>query len=284
VLLFGLASTARAYFGPYAHDPMTAYWFERGATALGARINAFLGVGWDGERTLRGDPGQRRVFLDPGLWHEWEQVRFLVAAPQAVTLGLEGEPQDGPAAVFVWPYGEWHSAWSLLPSPVEIAVEEGPRSQGDRDPEPFTTYLALFAAPPDPSLPAQARFEGGVELLGVSLVPLEGDRLQARLVWRATGPLAEDYTVFVHYLRDGERVAQADGRPAGGHYPTTRWRAGDVIHDDHVFEGVSHLLGRDALLFGLWNPESGTRLRVLDEASNPAGDWILLPVEEVLQP
>jgi hypothetical protein len=101
-----------------------------------------------------------------------------------------------------------------------------------------------------------------------------------RLDWRATAPLAEDYTVFLHYLRDGERIAQADGRPAGGRYPTTTWRVGDVIHDDHYVEGIgSPLAGRDVLRFGLWQPESGAVLVRLDEAGNPAGDWIEVPVD-----
>jgi hypothetical protein len=101
-----------------------------------------------------------------------------------------------------------------------------------------------------------------------------------RLRWRATAPLAEDYTVFLHYLRDGERIAQADSWPAGGLCPMTRWRPGDVINDDHFIAGVGKVQpGRDTLLFGLWQPESGAKLYLLDEAGNPAGDWIEVAVE-----
>jgi hypothetical protein len=202
-------------------------------------------------------------------------------------------------AVFVWPYRDWQRAWSLLPAPAEVVVEEGPLSQGDRDPEPFTTYLAFFATAPDPAIPALARFSGGVELLGVAVTPVDGSTLpsqgsestppltggsggglRVRLRWRATAPLAEDYTVFLHYLRDGERIAQADSRPAGGHYPTTIWRPGDVVNDDHYVEGVSESLpGHDGLIIGFWQPESGAVLYLLDEAGNPAGDWIEVPVD-----
>ena len=315
-LLFGLASTTWAYFGDYARDPMTGYWFERGAVGLGGRVNEFLGLGWDGNRMLHGNPGDRRVYLDPALWDKWPQVRLLIAAPQAVTLGLELEPasnlqlptpqsalpsrkvphrnfREGSAisnpqvAVFLWPYDDWQRAWALLPVPAEITVEEGPLSQGDRDLQPYTTYLAFFAARPDAEVPALARFSdpallaaGGIELLDATVTPAGPDRLQVRLDWRASAPLAEDYTVFLHYLRDGERIAQADSRPAGGRYPTTAWRVGDVIHDDHYVEGVgSPLAGRDVLLFGLWQPESGAILYRLDEAGNPAGDWIEVPVD-----
>ena len=286
VLAFGLASTAWAYFGGYARDPTTGYWFERGAVALAGRINGFLGVGWDGERMTRGGSEQRHVYLDPRLWEEWPQVRFLVAGRDAVTVGLEArtpapDPSGGSVAVLVWPYGEWRRAWTLLPAPAEIVVEEGPLSQGDRDPAPFTTYLAFFAAPSDPTAPVLARFSGGVELLDVSAVPVAPDRLRVRARWRASEPLAESYTVFLHYLRDGQVLAQADARPAGGRYPTAQWRSGDVVDDDHFVEGVGPpLVGRDAVRLGLWQPESGTVLYLLDEAGNPAGDWIVVPVSD----
>ena len=287
LLLFSLGLTVVHYFRDYAHDPMAGYWFERGALTLAGRINGFLRTGWDGERMVRGDPGTRRVHLDQGLWEEWPQVQFLVAARDLMRLGLEGGRPDGPVAVFVWPHGEWQRAWALLPTPAEVTVEEGAPSQGDRDPEPHTTYLAFFATPPDSAIPGLARFSGGVELLGAMVTPvserapsLVGEGLRVRLRWRATEPLAEDYTVFLHYLRDGERIAQADARPAAGYYPTTVWRPGDVVTDDHFVADVSTLLpGRDALHFGLWEPGTGALLYLLDDAGNPAGDWIEVPVD-----
>ena len=206
--------------------------------------------------------------------------------PNAVEIRLEAEPPGGPVAVFAWPYGDWQRAWVLLPAPAEVTVEYGPLSQGDRDPEPFTTYTAFLADPPDPAVPAVARFSGGVELLGVEVTPVDVDTpppvggIRVRVRWRATAPLEEDYTVFLHYVRDGERIAQADSRPAGGYYPTTVWRPGDVINDDHCVEGIDALLpGHDRLVIGFWQPESGAVLHLLDEAGNPAGDWIEVPAD-----
>ncbi len=279
----GLASTVWAYFGDYACDPMTGYWFEDGAVALAGRINEFLGQGWNrGAGDQKG--GGAKVYVDPVLWEEWPQIRFLAAVPEAIEVGLEPatdlrSPFSG-VAVFAWPYGNWQRAWALLPVPAEIIVEEGPLSQGDRDPAPYTTFVAFFAFPTDTTTPALARFSGGVEWLGAEVTPTNDGRLRVRLRWRATAPLAEDYTVFLHYLRDGERIAQADSRPAGGFYPTTRWQPGDVINDDHFIAGAgAPQPGRDTLLFGFWQPESGARLYLLDEAGNPAGDWIEVAVE-----
>ena len=171
--------------------------------------------------------------------------------------------------------------WDARPphTPVEVAVLPGALSQGDRDLEPFTTYLAFFATPSDPNTPAMACFSDGVELLGVEVTAEGADRLRARLRWRAAAPLAEDYTIFLHYLRDGERIAQADSRPAGGHYPTTVWRPGDVVNDDHYVEEIgAPLAGHDVLLIGFWQPEIGDKLHLLDEAGNLAGDWIEVPL------
>jgi 4-amino-4-deoxy-L-arabinose transferase-like glycosyltransferase len=280
-LVFALASTTWAYFGNYARDPMAGYWFERGAAALAGRMNEFLGAGWDGEQMLHGDSEERQIYLDRVLWEEWQpQIRFLGSSPEAMRIGLEQEQvSDARVAVFAWPYGDSRRAWPLLPAPAEVTVEEGPLSQGDRDLEPFTTYLAFFSAPPDQASPALACFSGGVELLDVKVSSASAGRLRVRIRWRATASMMEDYTAFLHYLRDGERIAQADGQPAGGHYPTTVWRPGDVLNDDRFVDGFGEPLpGRDTLRLGLWNPESGAVLHLLDEAGNPAGDWIEVPV------
>jgi 4-amino-4-deoxy-L-arabinose transferase-like glycosyltransferase len=281
-LLFGLGSTIWDYFGDYGRDPVLGYWFQQGAAALAGRVNQFLGVGWDGQRMVRGGPGDRWAYVDPRLWEYWPTIQFLIAAPEAMTLGLEGEPPSNSVAIFTWPFGNWRQVWDLLPRPTEFVFEEGPPSRGDNAPDPYATYLAFFATPPDPAEPVLARFSGGVELLGVELAPAGADRLRVRLRWRATAPLEKDYTVFLHYLRDGERIVQADNQPAGGRYPTTLWSRGDVVNDDHIVTGVgSPLQGRDVLLFGFWEPESQTVLYWLDEAGNPAGDWIEMPVESL---
>ncbi len=282
-----LVSGARLYFGPYARNPMTGYWFERGAVALGADINRFLGVGWSGEASppipTAGPEG--RVYLDPTLWEEWPQVRFLVAAPERVTVGLEAhrEPRSGaeghPTAVFLWPYGDWPRAWALLPHPAEVTVVEGPLSQHDKDPQPYVTYLAFLATRPGPIPPPQARLSGGVEWLGATVALLEDGAARVRLRWRATAPLAGEYAVFLHYQRDGQTIAQGDSPPAMGRYPTPLWQPGDILNDDHIVPGVGPPQpGRDEILFGLWNPQTGEYLSVLDEAGNPAGVEIRVPV------
>jgi len=295
-LLVGLGSTVNSYFGWYAHQPMTAYWFEQGAAQLGGRINRFLKSGWDGEQmqSSRSETSDREVYLDPLLWNTWQpQLRFLIPEAErrahVATIWPHQPASAPPAAVFAWPYGDWKRAWHLLPSPAEITVEEGPLSQGDRDPEPFITYLAFLAEPPPPVGPTRAHFSGGVILQSVEVTSMEEaeanpdtTRLRIRLRWQVTAPLTEDYTVFLHYLRDGERIAQDDHPPAGGRYPTSLWQPGDIINDDHWIAGIGLPdPARDRLLLGFWQPESDERLYLLDEAGNPAGDWIEVSIGEL---
>ncbi|NLF00842.1 MAG: glycosyltransferase family 39 protein [Anaerolineales bacterium] len=277
-LSFGLGSTVHAYFGAYAHNPMSRYWFEQGVTALAGRINSAAGVGWDGQRMLRSGSGATRVFLEAELWDEWPQLRFLTPQTEALTLGLPAGQVSLPVAVFVWPYDDWSQVWDWVPV-GEITIEEGPLSQGDRDPEPYTTYLALFVQPPAETSAPIARFDEGIELLEVQMTPEPDGRWRVRLRWQAATTPLGDYTVFVHYVRDGERIVQADAQPAGGRYPTTRWRAGDVVNDDHWVSGIGEVMpGHDHLVVGLWEPDSGRVLSVLGQAGNPAADWVEVPV------
>ncbi len=52
------------------------------------------------------------------------------------------------------------------------------------------------------------------------------------LYWRAGAPLPEDYGVFVHLLdAGGALMAQADGPPLKGRYPTSQWRPGLLLRD-----------------------------------------------------
>jgi 4-amino-4-deoxy-L-arabinose transferase-like glycosyltransferase len=287
ILVVALASTTAAYFGDYARADTTGYWFEEGTETLAGRVNSFLGVGWDGERMLHGSPGARQVYVEPGLWEEWTALPFLVRASPAVHLlpTNRGWPAvgSGPTAIFVWPYGNWKRVWPMLNAAAEIRVTEGALSQGDRDPEPYTTDLAFYITPVEALPPVMARFQGGVELVGAT-AQARGQDVRVELLWHATARLPDDYAVFVHYLRDGDRIAQGDAHPAGGHYPTQRWRAGDLIHDQHAIT----LPGppdpaRDQIWVGFYHPASGQRLDVLDQANNPAGTFVALPVSEILR-
>jgi hypothetical protein len=102
-----------------------------------------------------------------------------------------------------------------------------------------------------------------------------GQRVDLRLFWQAKTRPQEDYTVFIHLLNaGGQTVAQADGPPAGGAYPTQLWEAGEIIVDERSLPDLSP--GHYTLRLGLYQADSGERLPI---AGSPDGAVTLLDFE-----
>lgn len=279
LLLCGAISTGYDYFVRYARAPLAYHWLEGGPTALAGRVNALLGTGWDGKRMQHGPPGGRAVYLDRVLWESWTTVPFLVPEAQVRFFPPAGTPALGAGVAFVvWPYqGAPEQASALLPHPAYLSVEEGPSAQGDKDPQPFTVALIL-QADPRPAVPEPiARFASGL-LLRAALVRPEGTGVRVRLWWDVETALPDGYTVFVHYLRAGEKLAQHDGTPGRGFLPTTAWQSGDLILDEHDLPGVTADPAHDTLRIGLYRSDTGAPLPVVDAAGNPMGTFVDLGV------
>ena len=82
------------------------------------------------------------------------------------------------------------------------------------------------------------------------------------LQWGVLSSMSQDYQVFAH-LRDPEtkkNVAQADGPPLDGWYPTSRWPAGEIITDNRSFPLPEETPpGTYELYVGLYDLASGVR-------------------------
>jgi 4-amino-4-deoxy-L-arabinose transferase-like glycosyltransferase len=82
------------------------------------------------------------------------------------------------------------------------------------------------------------------------------------LQWAFTQAVSTDYTTFVH-LRDtqtGQNVAQADGPPLDGWYPTSQWQPGEIITDERTFPLPDTLTpGTYTLVVGWYDPLTGER-------------------------
>jgi hypothetical protein len=90
-----------------------------------------------------------------------------------------------------------------------------------------------------------------------------GDSLHLHVFWRAAASPAVDYTVFVHVLDAASQiVAQADGPPVGGAYPTSWWWLGQAVEDvrEVALKGVPP--GSYRLALGMYDPATGERLPV----------------------
>jgi hypothetical protein len=103
-----------------------------------------------------------------------------------------------------------------------------------------------------------------------------GDTLRLTLRWEALDRLVEDYSISVKLLDvDGAVLAQQDSGPQGGQHPTSRWRPGERIADQHELKIPSGTpLGQYQLQVIFYRPTDLSRLLTLDEEA--------MPVEETL--
>jgi hypothetical protein len=107
---------------------------------------------------------------------------------------------------------------------------------------------------------------GKIRLLGYNIESgfQPGDGIHLTLFWQCLEEMDERYTVFTH-LVDGESHirGQKDNEPAGGFYPTTGWRKGEIVRDQHdltISPRRADVRGRDrgaAVCVGVGKPGSG---------------------------
>lgn len=116
---------------------------------------------------------------------------------------------------------------------------------------------------PQELTPLQIALSGGVDLTGYHLDHGAGV-MRVTLGWRLRPDrfLEVDYTVFLH-LRNaaGETVAQGDGPPVDGQWPTSLWPPDVTIHDTHTITAPANLPpGTYRLVTGLYDRATGNRL------------------------
>ncbi len=139
--------------------------------------------------------------------------------------------------------------------------------------------------------PVPATFDadsGSIGLAGYRLIPScarPGDTLTLTLYWQPQATPGEDYTVFVQLVNPQDQVvAQGDGPPRGGAYPTSWWAPGETIADTHLIPLSPDLPPGDyRLITGLYRLADGTRLPAQAEAALGA-DALLLAELEVGSP
>jgi hypothetical protein len=127
--------------------------------------------------------------------------------------------------------------------------------------------------------PLKATFGDAIQLLGYDLTETTlrpGTEFSVTLFWQGEAPIAASYKVTVQLLSPkGKIVAQDDSVPANWTRPTTGWRPGEVITDEHRLMVDSRVTpGHYALIAALYDEATGQRLPVIS-GDQPA-DHILL--------
>ncbi|MBI1881653.1 MAG: hypothetical protein HYR94_26035, partial [Chloroflexi bacterium] len=136
--------------------------------------------------------------------------------------------------------------------------------------------------------PLAVDFNRQIRLTGYHLnQPLTpGADLTLTLFWQAETPIAVDFTVFVQLVDGANQIlAQGDGKPQGGFYPTPFWQPGETIIDRHTFPlSVNIRPGSYDILLGFYEAETGLRLQILDEAGVFKSDYVRLSDIQVQAP
>jgi hypothetical protein len=173
-------------------------------------------------------------------------------------------------------------------APSRLRVEVGLYNPGADETLGAVQVGEAKLAPPTASLdverPLVVELADGITLRGYDLAPKQvnaGHTITLTLHWRVRQAPSRDYQVFVHMLGDTpEAVAQGDGPPLTGDYPTSMWATGETIADLHVVPLPGDLpAGEYRLLVGMYDLETLKRLPRADGK----GDSVEIPESVVVR-
>lgn len=158
-------------------------------------------------------------------------------------LPIDANAPGGPARITL-------GVLSTQPESRLLPIDGG----GDR----FVIGRAKIASDPAPA-PAGEPLARFGDMIALERAEVVADRVT--FDWRAERVPDRDYTLFVHVLNAaGELIAQADGPPFGGEYPTTLWDAGERVRDSRA---LALPPGAATLRVGWYHAVAGERLPAL---------------------
>ncbi|MDO8670270.1 MAG: hypothetical protein Q7O66_02425 [Dehalococcoidia bacterium] len=205
----------------------------------------------------------------------------------------DNEPQEGTRPASTWEEGERILDLFDLSLPPDIdlhnaTLEMGAFSINNQDEvlewgskggTALGPLLHLPVLPPDANLSScDWRLGDGVSLQSAR-IGAEGstDRVVVSLQWRAVAPISRDYTVFVHLLDgQGRPIAQHDGQPVAGTFPTTAWLTNEVVLDEHVISVTPAVLSSiKRIAIGMYDLRTGRRLSLVSDSKVDALEFPL---------
>lgn len=269
---------------PYADPPQTGFfgfahksgWKMAGALITAGALNGDYGsneeedvTSWYTRHTPRAcNPGAEFYFVAADVVDAVKSPEDELADRYSL-IGRAGLPNGKNLSIYQ------RTPPTLNPGELDVAALER-RFDAGATPDAFTRTPVWAVA-------ANANFGGQIRLAGYTLNTQRaypGGRIVLTLYWQALTDIKTGYKVFVH-LDSDKKYAQADSVPVCARYPTADWRPGQIIADQHALELAAEIpAGNIPLVVGLYQPETGQRLDLLDEAGNPAG--VSLTLAEVI--
>jgi|GEM_PF-940109 len=118
--------------------------------------------------------------------------------------------------------------------------------------------LDRLASPPHP---LGIDFVEPIRLTGYDLIKT-GETWEVDLWWETSGPLTNDYRVFVHLIgSDGALVTQHDHIAGADAYPTSRWSPGTALRDRFFLNVPGGACPDCTLRMGLYTDQGRLQLR-----------------------
>lgn len=131
--------------------------------------------------------------------------------------------------------------------------------------------VARLFDPPPVATVMNVNFDDKVRLYGYSLVR-SNRTLYLEIAWQSFNNIPTDYKVFVHLVgADGAILAQRDAMPKSDTYPTSLWLPDEYVTDTYAFPAVN---AGYTFRVGLYSPDDGVRLPVLDVQHIKMGDFV----------
>ncbi len=202
------------------------------------------------------------------------------AAASAASALWSGTPVDNRYPPDQWQPGEvladrvnWRIPRDQAPGTYTIMLAAGERRIELADID--IAGIARQFEPPPVDHVINAHFGDHLLLYGYSVGQSEG-KINLELIWKAQDNIATDYKVFVHLVDSaGSILAQRDAMPRMNTYPTSLWSAGEFVDDTYEFldAGASDSV---VLHVGLYSPDDGTRLPILDNQRRIIGDYVVI--------
>ncbi len=203
-------------------------------------------------------------------------LRVLLRNDQGESLLWEGQPVANRYTAEQWANGEVladHARWTI---PREqqtgdyMLVLASDEAQIAVSAIRITGVARLFEPPPVAQR-VGAELNGQVALYGISLTR-ENNTLSVEMIWQALQALSRDYKVFVHLVnQEGVILAQSDAMPQQDTYPTRLWLSGEYVPDTVQLPLPAAAY---ALRIGMYDPETGMRLNLVDAEGSVIGDYI----------
>lgn len=254
----------------------------------GLRLVGLAADGYD----LTPQGGPVRVRLD------WQVVGEIPVDLHIAVKGLE-MPQipsfDGDYQTMNWrgTFSTWHGfvvPQSVPPGGYPLEVSIGPVGG------PYASQVVGWldvSYPKTGTRPDGAAFmqDGEAQLVlsqvDITMSPI----LTLDTAWFSEQDIARDYAYFAHVTPTGggEPIAQADGRPLDGTYPTFLWQRGELVPLHIELGDVPAIVGEYDVYIGWYSPSNGERLLQADGSDqllvarlvvSPEGGAIIVPISD----